>query len=128
MNQALQKGNILIVDDEAIVRKIHRIMLIDLGYQVEEAENGQQAIEKYTLASGKFDFIFMDYHMPLMNGIETTQKILELSKNYGNVKIIGIMGLDDATINDSCLASGMHQVILKPISKDILKSILQPYN
>ena len=68
---------ILIVDDEADIRKIVRLLLEKKGYSVCEASNGLAAIE--AVKGGDIDLVIMDIMMPKMSGIEATAKIREIS-------------------------------------------------
>ncbi len=68
---------ILIVDDEADIRKIVRLLLEKKGYSVSEASNGLAAIE--AVKGGDIDLVIMDIMMPKMSGIEATAKIREIS-------------------------------------------------
>jgi signal transduction histidine kinase/CheY-like chemotaxis protein len=65
----------LIVDDTEINRKVLAKMLSDLGIEVIEAENGQQAVERFR--EQRPDIVFMDIRMPVMDGVEAAQQILE---------------------------------------------------
>lgn len=79
--------DILIVDDHQIYRQTLNILLKHQRgiRRVEEAENGLECME--ILKKNKFDLILMDIQMPKMNGIETTQKIIE---NYPNTIVLGM--------------------------------------
>ena len=71
------RAKILIVDDEADIRKIVRLLLEKKGYSVCEASNGLAAIEE--VKNGDIDLVIMDIMMPKMSGIEATAKIREIS-------------------------------------------------
>ena len=73
----MEKAKILIVDDEADIRKIVRLLLEKKGYNVQEASNGLAAIE--AVQGGDIDLVIMDIMMPKMSGIEATAKIREIS-------------------------------------------------
>jgi two-component system response regulator (stage 0 sporulation protein F) len=59
---------ILVVDDDPIIRKLLMEVLTNDGHQVTSTENGAEAVEK--VKSGPFDLVFMDVHMPQLNGLE----------------------------------------------------------
>jgi DNA-binding response OmpR family regulator len=69
--------NILIVDDEAEIRNILRILLSKKGYAITLAQSGVEAVE--AVRNGGIDLVVMDIMMPLMNGIEATRAIREFS-------------------------------------------------
>ncbi len=67
-------NRVLVVDDEAVNRKILKRMLYQMGFQVHEAVNGQDAIHVYQNCK-PFAFVISDLHMPIMGGIELREKI-----------------------------------------------------
>ena len=66
---------ILLVEDNLVNQKLVQIMLTKGGYQVEAANNGKEAVEKYTQSPEDFDLIFMDIQMPELDGLEATIQI-----------------------------------------------------
>lgn len=112
--------NILVVDDSAMVRRITSKLISDLGHTSTETVDGEKAV--LLVKDGRqFDLILMDNQMPVMTGVEAT-RILRTKLNYRG-KIIGVTGnaLDDDI--QSFMASGADQVILKPLSKEMLFKI-----
>jgi CheY-like chemotaxis protein len=115
---------VLVVDDDPIGRFIHSKMLALTGHQIVQAENGDQAV---TLSKEKsLDVILMDINMPMMDGLQATQKIREQEKsdNTHPVYIIGVTGQGDMEC-DNCLANGMDIVVSKPVRREHLVSLLQ---
>ena len=78
---------ILIVDDEEMFRTLYSIAITPLGYAVETAKNGEEALEK--IYSNKFvpDLIILDISMPKMDGLELATRIKKDEK-YNNIKLI----------------------------------------
>ncbi len=74
---------ILVVDDEPNMRLLIREELEDMGYEVDEASNGEEAIEKFK--SGDYDLVTLDIEMPGTNGLEVAGRLREIKKD---VKII----------------------------------------
>jgi CheY-like chemotaxis protein len=66
---------ILLAEDNPVNQKLAKIMLTKAGYQVEVANNGKKAVEKYTASPKDFDLIFMDIQMPEMDGMRATKEI-----------------------------------------------------
>ena len=65
----------LLAEDNPVNQKLATLMLTKAGYQVEVANNGKEAVEKYTGSPRDFDLIFMDIQMPEMDGLEATATI-----------------------------------------------------
>jgi len=74
----MDKKVILVVDDEENIRILYREELVDCGYEVVLAENGEAALQK--LSESKPDLIILDIKMPGMSGIELLKKIREDDK------------------------------------------------
>jgi DNA-binding NtrC family response regulator len=110
-------GNILIVDDEQIVRDFFKDVALSMGGSVETAEDGDVAVEK--CKKHHFDIIFMDMRMPHMNGLEACKTILDLDPS---TKVIMMSGFSDNRMMDEALRYGAIAKISKPFE---LKSILQ---
>lgn len=72
-----QKINILVVDDEEIMRNLFTDILREKGYEVTAAPNGKDAQEK--AKQELFHMAFVDVHMPIMNGIQTLRALKEIS-------------------------------------------------
>ncbi len=70
--------HILVIDDEAAIRKSFVLALKDTVYQVDTAETGEEGVEKEQ--SKKYDLIFLDLKMPGMSGIEALREIRKVNK------------------------------------------------
>lgn len=114
-------GRVLIMDDEADIRKVVRMTLQKAGYEVLEAENGEKAIE--TINSGEnrllLDVIICDIRMPKVNGIEA---IAYFRKNYPRVPLIVLTGFPDTDMATSLLREGVLDYLVKPIEGEKLKA------
>lgn len=73
------KERILLADDEELVRMVTKAVLSYRGYQIIEAADGQEAVEKYSAASGTIDLVLMDMHMPRLNGYDALVRIREIN-------------------------------------------------
>jgi two-component system cell cycle sensor histidine kinase/response regulator CckA len=83
------KERILIVDDEELVRLVTKAVLAYRGYQMVEAEDGEDALRKYSAAPGSFDLILMDMHMPKLNGYDALLRIRELNPKARAIVLSG---------------------------------------
>jgi CheY-like chemotaxis protein len=113
--------SVLLVEDYPASVLVGTLMLEHLGYVVETATSGQEAVEKVRAASRPFLAILMDVQMPGMDGFAAMQLIrkLELEKGYRNT-IIAVTAQALAGDRERCLAAGMDDYISKPIRPDIL--------
>ncbi len=114
----------LIVDDSTPNRTVMRNYLSRYGRQSDEACNGQDAIEKIKL-NGTYNIVWMDLQMPIMNGIQCTQK-LRLDSYPGC--IIGLTGHVDEESKNNCISAGMQNILAKPIDKQILQTYIDEYS
>jgi CheY-like chemotaxis protein len=83
------KERILVVDDEELVRMVTKAVLAYRGYQMVEAEDGLDAIRKYSTAPGSFDLVLMDMHMPKLNGYDALLRIRELNPKAKAIVLSG---------------------------------------
>jgi CheY-like chemotaxis protein len=116
--------------------------------QIEEAQNGAIAVEKFKEAFKKpcgcinrgYKLVLMDIQMPLMNGYQATAKIIEALKveqnrhnrtdniDYLNYhSILALTSFTGKDVNKKCMDLGMKEVIQKPISAEVLYEILNKY-
>ena len=107
----------LVVDDDAVNRMILEGMLLDSGYDVITAEDGQQAIQLY-VDHGP-DVILMDIMMPVLNGYQATQKIKQLAGEHF-VPIIFLTAVTDEDELARCVKVGGDDFLRKPYSKVII--------
>jgi CheY-like chemotaxis protein len=122
--------NILVVDDNAINRRVLVSMLSRLGYKdIITAFNGNDAVEKVrrnalTPGTDAFDLILMDLWMPLLDGFQATETILQMEDLAKKPTILAVSAdITDAAL-DKAVKSGMKGFITKPfITRDIARLI-----
>lgn len=102
------------------------ILLGRMGYTIDAAADGLQALEKITSGKPKYDVIFMDVGMDRMGGIECTQRIRKHEQTCAEPCFHYIIG-QTASVNlrNECLEAGMNAFITKPISVASLTSALK---
>jgi PAS domain S-box-containing protein len=126
-NELTFTGDVLVAEDNAINQQLINIMLSNIGINVEIAENGILAYEKAT--HKRYDLIFMDIHMPIMDGVTTTKKIISWERE-SNVPHVPIVALTANVIQEDQLIyaeAGMDDFIPKPIVKEKLLNVLSKY-
>jgi signal transduction histidine kinase/CheY-like chemotaxis protein len=119
-----QENIILVAEDNSLNREIISLLFEELGLSVHFATNGQEAVEKAIQL--KPHLILMDLHMPILSGLEATQKIRNL-ESIKNTPIVAVSA--DAFVEQqmAALQLGMNDYITKPIELNILLPILQKY-
>ncbi|MEZ4601247.1 MAG: ATP-binding protein [Syntrophotaleaceae bacterium] len=118
------KARILLADDDAMIREMLQLLLEQKGWQVDIAETGKAALEKWQ--SGLFELIFMDLQMPEMNGLEATRIIREQeSEKSRRTCVIGLTAHARREIREECLRAGMDGVLTKPVRMGELFKAIQ---
>jgi PAS domain S-box-containing protein len=119
---------ILLAEDVEINREIVRSILEPLGFEIDEAENGQEALDKFAANPGFYDLIFMDIHMPDLDGYEATRLIRKLDKpQAGKVPIIAMTANVFKEDVEKCLAAGMNDHIGKPLDFNNVIKLLRKH-
>ena len=109
---------VLICEDEPINQEILLSILTDLGYIVDTADDGAEAIGAAKNAS--YDIILMDMQMPEIDGIEATKCIRSLA-NHQHVPIIALTANAFESDRQACLDAGMNDFVTKPVYPDVLE-------
>lgn len=118
------KAEVLVAEDNEINQKLIKRTLEDLGLNITIVPNGLQALERRK--AGNYDMIFMDIAMPVMDGIESTHKILEYeeSNKLPHIPIVAITANALKGDRERFMKEGLDEYITKPIKKDSIISIL----
>jgi len=115
---------ILIVEDHKDSRDVLVALLQFSGYQITEAGNGLQALEK--ARSEKPDLIVMDLQLPGMMGIEAA-KILKEDESTAHIPIIAYTALLNENLKEEALKVGMKSFLEKPASMELIRETIQKY-
>ena len=128
---------VLLCDDLEINRRVAMMLLNNLGYEVDFVENGQDGINKFL--NVKYDLIFMDCQMPIMDGFATTKKIRDIERksnakhNYNHhIPIVALTGNVTEQDKKVCFDVGMDDFITKPIRGSeiarVCSALIKPTN
>ncbi len=107
----------LIVDDSKIVRVMARRILENFGFQVEEAADGQEALDHCKRQA--YDFVLLDRNMPVMDGVEFLTRVRGELKQF-ETKIVMCSTEDDQKIVRECLEKGADDYIVKPFDETLI--------
>ena len=123
---------ILLAEDVEINREIVITILEPLGLSITEAENGQEAFDIFKANPESFDLIFMDIHMPGVDGYEAARLIRAFEAEPGfpprnPVPIIAMTANVFKEDVEKCLAAGMNGHVGKPLDFDEVMAILRKY-
>jgi CheY-like chemotaxis protein/nitrogen-specific signal transduction histidine kinase len=117
---------VLLVEDNAVNRKLATKMLERLGCLIETAENGKQALELSEY--GHYHIILMDVQMPEMDGLTATHWIRERERVTGkHIPIIALTAHAMAGDREKCLLAGMDDYITKPVKQDDLAEKIEKW-
>jgi signal transduction histidine kinase/CheY-like chemotaxis protein len=115
--------SILLVEDNLTNQKVVKSILKRLGQETDVANNGIEAV----VAAGnkKYDLIFMDVHMPEMDGFEATRQIRQRETRGHYPRIVALTADVLKGEREKCFEMGMDDYATKPIKIDILKAIIE---
>jgi len=121
------KAKALVAEDNIINQKLIRRTLEDLGLEVSLANNGLEAFEKRK--NGEFDVIFMDIQMPVLDGIEATQEILDYEEDFEipHIPIIALTANALKGDRERFMDAGMDEYTTKPLVRTELTSLLNHF-
>jgi putative two-component system response regulator len=115
-----QRGTLLIVDDEAAIRKLLCQKLSREGYQYKEANNAELALDM--LETSPIALVILDIKMPGKSGIEL---LPEIKSGYPDTAVIMATAVTDVNAAIQCLKQGADDYILKPFNLDVLSMAVQ---
>ena len=119
------KLRVLLVEDNPVNQKLVERYLLKLGHQIDIADNGAIGLE--FLAQKNYDVILMDIEMPVLNGIETTKKIVEIYSDNRPV-IIAVTASILSAYKEICIQEGMDDYMEKPVSGEQLKVMFEKWS
>lgn len=120
---------ILLVEDNEINREIAAEVLGMTGMEIEEAENGKVAVDKFSASeTDYYDVIFMDIQMPIVNGYDATAAIRSLKRpDARRVPIIAMTANAFVEDVEAAKSAGMNEHLSKPLDFEKLAAVLNKY-
>ena len=115
------RPRVLLVEDNIFSQKVTKVMLEGLGYEVDFAPSGQQALQ---LMQRRYDLIFMDLGLPDMDGIEITKQIRLGNNNNRHTYICALTAHANDVERRKCLAAGMNEFLTKPARLEEFQKII----
>jgi len=114
---------ILVAEDNPVNQKLVQLVLARMGYKADLVENGLKAVLAVELA--RYDILFMDLHMPEMDGLQATARIRRTIQPDRQPRIIAMTA--DALVGDreKCINAGMDDYVGKPIRSEEVQSMIE---
>jgi CheY-like chemotaxis protein len=119
------EGLVMIAEDDTINMLIIKQIVIDAGFEIVAAQNGREAVEKFL--PGSFDLIFMDLHMPELDGFEVTRRIRQMEGEGPHTPIIALTADTRKEGEENSLGVGMDGFITKPFKRQEIIDLLLRY-
>jgi len=123
--EILKEPKILLVDDNKVNQRLAILIFHQIGFQCDVASDGKEAFEM--VQQKRYDLIFMDLQMPVMDGLESTKLIRAFeadSKTLHRTIIIALSGSELQENKEECLKVGMDDFIEKPIRAEKLNKFV----
>ncbi len=119
---------ILLVEDNIVNQQVIVATLQKYGCLVDVANNGAEAINRYK--ASRYDLIFMDCQMPIVDGYEATEIIREYEKKKGKDRtpIVALTANASKSDRKACLESGMDDFVIKPVRLNMLPEIFNRFS
>ena len=124
-SQAGPEPRLLLAEDNPVNQKVACKMLEKLGYRVDVAGNGQEAVAAH--ARSRYPLIFMDCQMPEVDGFEATALIRKMEGRSSHTPIVAMTANAMQGDRERCLAAGMDDYVAKPIRIKDLQAVLDTW-
>ncbi len=122
MKEARKKDRILVVDDDPAITELMSIMLTRSGYSAQACTDPYNALYLFSRAPDRFDAVIVDEMMPGMKGTDLTTQLLKIKES---IPVVLVTGHASKVSIDQIRASGIHAVLMKPVSKERLHDVLE---
>ncbi len=111
---------VLVVDDSKAIREIEKKYLEEMGFEVLEAENGEEAL-KVVEENPDIKLILLDWHMPVMNGYEFLLK-LRANPKWSDIKVMMVTTENQQKSVVDAIMAGANEYLMKPFDKEMLET------
>ena len=114
----------IVIDDSSAMRMILRRIVTKLGFDVVEAENGRDALDRLDSAERVPDVALIDWNMPEMNGLEFIQAVRS-DPRYSRLTLLMVTTESEQSQIVRALAAGAHEYLIKPFTPDAVAEKLE---
>jgi len=116
---------ILLVEDNPANQKLAQLILNKAGYEVETADNGREALQRFCDSPDHFDMILMDVQMPVMDGLRATRALRK--RGFKDVPIVAMTANAMKGDREKCIESGMNDYIAKPVRRENVYEMIRKW-
>lgn len=119
--------NVLVAEDNKVNQAVISGYLHKMGHKTTVTKNGQEAVETFTQQQDRFDLVFMDCEMPVLDGFSAT-KAIRLWENQNHLHPVPVVAFTShayAEQKEKCLAAGMDEHLAKPVTYQCLQELIQ---
>jgi two-component system, chemotaxis family, chemotaxis protein CheY len=114
----------VIVDDSKAIRMILSKTLEEVGFEVCQASNGEEALSVFERENGAISLALVDWNMPLMNGLEFVKR-LRSDPRYASVRLMMVTTETEVDQMVQALEAGANEYVMKPFTKEIIADKLR---
>ncbi len=114
--------HVLVAEDNPINAKVIKAYLAARGYEFEIVQNGQEAID--AVATGDYDIVLMDIHMPVVDGLMATTAIRALAGRGGRIPIVAVTAVQLKADKSALRLAGLDAWVAKPIDREQLYAVI----
>ena len=116
---------VLVVDDSPVIRRVMSVTFEKNGYEVELAEDGQEALD--ILEDVDVDVVFADINMPVMDGISML-KVIRQTAEWSHLPVVMLTGVGEEKDREAAMVAGANTILTKPSSSGEIISTLESLN
>ncbi|KAH7838256.1 hypothetical protein Vadar_024099 [Vaccinium darrowii] len=120
----VKKFSALVVDDDLVIQRIHKMYLNRFGFETQVVGNGKEAVDLYR-SGAFFHLVLMDMEMPVMDGPKATRELRGMGVNS---MIVGVTSQDGDSEKQAFMGAGLDDCYMKPLTADTITSLLQQLN
>lgn len=117
--------DVLVAEDNQVNQIVFSQILEGFGYRYAIASDGEEAVRLWRELNPRI--VLMDITLPKLNGFEAASRIRESEETPGHTPIIGVLSPAVEGDRDACWAAGMNDVVMKPLSPDILEEVFRRF-
>ncbi len=125
-DDALPPLSVLLVEDNAVNRRVAELMLRNLGCRCESANDGAAALA--ALERSSFDLVLMDSQMPVLDGLEATRELRRREGSQRHTIVVALTANALPEDREQCLAAGMDDFLTKPLQGATLEATLRRWS